>query len=326
MKNKLFTTFLISMALFFSACKKDSNEFIPDPGQQLDSAWVGSITPLLQVSLLSEKLRGAFNTATVDAVAPAAVILNNSLQISMPPSGFSFSGSVITGALKIDYTLVQRKGDFIRYSIPTVSNRFPIESGGALNVKVSLNNQPVDLIANKKIKIQYVDAAPKQGMKLYYGDLSFTGNLGFMNWLISPDSLNVPIWDTLNIFPQMKGYTVETPKTGWLHTGKLLDLAQPRTEVSVVLPDLFSNANTAVYMVFKNVRCVVQLTGNQAQRRFSFPNIPINQDVVFVAISKVGDTYYLGLKEDKTVQSMVSLVKPERSSLSSILTFLNNLQ
>jgi hypothetical protein len=79
-------------------------------------------------------------------------------------------------------------------------------------------------------------------------------------------------------------------------------------------------------MVFKNIRSVVQLTGNQAQRRFSFPNIPINQDVILVAISKAGDTYYLGFKEEKTTQGMISLVKPERSSLSSILTFLNTLQ
>jgi hypothetical protein len=326
MKNNLFITFLIGIVLLFNACKKDTNDFVPDPGQQLDSAWVSSVTALSQVSVLSEKLRGILNTATVDATAPAAVTINSSLQISIPPNGFSAGGNVYTGPLKVDYILIQRKGDFIRYSIPTVSNRFPLESGGALNLKVSVNNQPVDLITSKKIKVQYVDPAPKQGMRLYNGEPLVTGNLGFINWLISPDSLNVTVWDTLNAFPSQKGYAVETSKTGWLHTGKILDLAQPRTEVSVVLPDLFSNANTAVYMVFKNVRSVVQLTGNQAQRKFSFPNIPINQDILFVTISKVGDTYYFGLKDEKTVQSMVSLVKPERSSLPSILAFLNTLQ
>jgi hypothetical protein len=325
MNCKLITTSLLCVVLLFSACKKDSNEFIPDAGQQLDSAWVGTITPLLQVSILSEKIRGTFNTATVDATAPIAVT-DNALQISVPPNGFAQNGTVVAGALKIDYKLIQRKGDFIRYGIPTVSNRFPIESGGALDVRVSFNNQPVNLVANKKIKIQYVDVAPKQGMKLYYNDPAIPANSGFMNWLISPDSLQVPVWDSSVVFPQQKGYTVETPKTGWLHAGKLLDVAQPRTEVSVVTPDLFSNANTAVYMVFKNIRSVVQLTGNQAQRRFSFPNIPINQDVILVAISKAGDTYYLGFKEEKTTQGMISLVKPERSSLSSILTFLNTLQ
>ncbi len=325
MKNKLFTTFLIGTVLLFTACKKDTNDFIPDPGQQLDTAWVGNITPALQVFILSEKLRGTFNTVTVNAV-PAPVITNTSgIQIFLPASGFSIGGSVVTGSLKVDYMLIQKKGDFIRYSVPTVSNRFPLESGGALNLKVSSNNQQVDLVTSKRIKVHYVDAFPKQGMKIYAGEPLNTGNNGFINWTLSPDSLNVSVWDTSNIFPLLKGYTLETTRTGWVHTGKILELAQPRTEASVVMPDLFSNANTAVYMVFKNVRSVVQLTGNQNLRTFSFPNIPVNQDIMLVTISKVGDTYYLGVKDDKTVAGMISLIKPERTSLAAILGFLNGL-
>lgn len=325
MKNKLFSFFLFTAVFFFTACKKDTNEFIPDLGQQLDTAWVGSITPALQVSLLSEKLRGTLNTVTVNAV-PAPLIYNASgIQISLPASGFAVGGSIVTGALKVDYTLIQKKGDFIRYSIPTVSNRFPLESGGAFNLKITANNQQVDVVANKRIKVQYVDAAPKQGMKVYSGEPVYTGNNGFTNWTLSSDSSNVSVWDTSNIFPSLKGYIVETSRTGWVHTGKILELAQPRTEVSVVMPDLFSNANTAVYMVFKNVRSVVQLTGNQNQRKFSFPNIPVNQDIMFVTISKLGDTYYLGIKDDKTITGMISLVKPEKISLAAILGFLNGL-
>jgi hypothetical protein len=78
-------------------------------------------------------------------------------------------------------------------------------------------------------------------------------------------------------------------------------------------------------MVFKNYRSVVQLSGNPTLRHFSFPNIPVNEPVIFVSISKVGSSYYLGVKEEKTVANMVSFVKPTLSSLDAINALLNSL-
>jgi hypothetical protein len=151
-------------------------------------------------------------------------------------------------------------------------------------------------------------------------------NSAFFNWAAATDGSGVMLWDsTQGVPPGSKGYLVETGRTGWVGVDRPLVPSAQKTEVSVIVPNLFSNANTAVYMVFSNYRTVVQLTGNPALRKFSFSNMPVGQDVKIIAISKVGDAYYLGQKTDKIVENMSTFVKPEQSSLASIISFLNSL-
>lgn len=324
MKKVLIADLLLAI-LFFVSCKKDTNVFVPDPGQQLDSAWTNNVTDNSQVLILSKELAGKFSVQEMNYLSDTAVTTGTGEHILFPSNGLLVNGAVLTGAIKIEYVLLQKKGDFIRFGVPTSASRYPLESGGALHIRLTSNGQPVTLASSKKISIRYRDDAPKQGMVVFYGNtLTVTNSLSF-NWTLAGDNSLVKIWDSTNTNPAAKGYFVETYKTGWVNVGRSLETVQPRIEVKAVLPDLFSNANTAVYMVFKNYRTVVQLSGNTTLRNFSFPNIPAGQEVKFITISKVGSSYYLGVSDEKTVANMVSFIKPQLSSLSSIMAFLNSL-
>lgn len=327
MKKLFFISNVLLAALLLTSCKKDSNEFVPHDGQQLDSAWTTNITASSQVIILSRNIEGSFSVAEVsNLLLDTALSTSAGLQFSFPLNGLLLNGTTtLTGGLKIEYALLQKKGDFIRYGIHTSANRYPLESGGALHIKLTSNGLPVTLASNKKLSIRYRDATPKQGMSVFYGNTTVVTNSLLFNWALATDNSIVKLWDSTNINPAAKGYYVETYKTGWVHVGRPLEAIQPRVEVKAVVPDLFSNANTAVYMVFKNSRTVVQLSGNTNTRNFSFPNIPANQEVKFVAISKVGSSYYLGAKDEVISANTVAFIKPELSSLSSILNFLNSL-
>ena len=316
-----------TLIIFFTACQKNSDVFVPDPGQQLDSAWVSTITSNSQVSVLTNSIAGTFDnsqlnvSSTVDTSITGA---NNSLVIEIPRESLFSTGVVFTGAVRAEYKLILKRGDFIRYGVPTVSNRFPLESGGALLLRLfTTSGSPVTVNPSKRIYIKYVDELAKQGMSLFYSSNS-PASTSVFNWLPANDGSQVALWSN-NTTPVQKGYAIATTRTGWLNVDRLLEPALATTDVNVVLPNLFSNANTSVYMVFKNIRSVVQLSGNTTTRTFSFPNIPVNAEVKFVTISKVGDSYYLGIKDDKIISNYSGFVKPELSSLEKINLFLNTL-
>lgn len=326
MKKIFLNGFLFSI-LLFASCKQDTNVFVPDPGQQLDSAWTNNVTANSQVLILSKNLEGSVQEQNINTLTDSSVTSSTGLQISFPRTGLLLNGSTLTGSVKVEYLLIQKKGDFIRYGVPTstYSNRYPLESGGALYLRLTSNGQIITLASSQKITVKYRDAEAKQGMSVFYGNtLSVTNSLLF-DWILATDNSIVKVWDSTNVYPVARGYAVEVYKTGWINAGRSLESTQPRIEVKAVLPDLFSNANTAVYMIFKNYRSVLQLSGNTTLRSFSFPNIPSNEPVLFVTISKVGSSYYLGVKEEKTSANMVSFIKPQLSSLDAINAFLNGL-
>jgi hypothetical protein len=320
------TYFITLGAILFLlvSCQKDSDIFIPDPGQQLDSAWVNTLNSNAQVIQLSEKISGSFTVQQVSASTDTSIRTSAGFVIEIPRTALLATGAEYTGIVRAEFVLVQKKGDFIRYNIPTSSNRFPLESGGAFFVKlVTSTGTALTVNPNKNIYIKYPDEAPKTGMSLYYNSIAPTVN-GLFNWLPANDGSQVGIWSS-NTAPFLKGYAVSTTRTGWLNVDRLLEPTAPKTEVNVVLPNLFSNANTAVYIVFKSFRSVIQLNGNSSLRTFSFPNIPINSDVKIVTISKVADSYYLGVKDEKVIANFSTFVKPELSSLDKIHQFLSAL-
>lgn len=325
--KKIFLNSLLFSLLLLASCKKDTNEFVPDPGQQLDSAWTNNVTANSQVLILSKNLEGSFTAQSINTATDTTVSSAGGLQISFPTNGLLLNGTALSGTVKVEFVLLQKKGDFIRYGVPTSTgaNRYPLESGGALLIKLTSGGQPLTVASSRKIIIRYRDAEPKQGMSVFYGNTSAVTNSLLFDWTLATDNSFVKIWDSTNINPVSKGYAVETYRTGWVNVDRSIPSTQPRIEVKAILPDLFSNANTALYMVFRNYRSVVQLSGNPTLRHFSFPNIPANEPVIFVSISKVGSSYYLGVKEEKTVANMVSFIKPTLSSLDAINALINSL-
>ncbi len=322
MKSYLLKT-VVLLLLFFTACKKDSTVFIPYNDQQLDSAWVSSPATTAQVNQLAARLSGTVFTQEVNLVNDTELKTNTGLIVDFPRNSLVIGNTAITGIIKTQYALIQKKGDFIRYGIPTVSNKMPLESAGALYLKLTnAGGEAITVAPANNIYIRYPDSEIKAGMSLYYSNLQVS-NSALFNWLPANDGSIVSSWTSPT--PPLKGYVIKTARTGWLNVDRLLEPSLTRTEAGVVLPNLFSNANTAVYMVFKTTNTVLQLTGNADFRKFSHPNIPVQFEVKFISISKVGDTFYLGIKEERVVPNLVTYIKPEVSSLEKINILLNSL-
>lgn len=322
MKSYLIKT-VVLLLLFFTACKKDSILFIPNADQQLDSAWVSSPATTAQINQLAAKISGTIFSQEVNLENVTDLKTSTGLTVEFPRNSLLIGTNAVTGTIKTQYALIQKKGDFIRYGIPTVSNKMPLESGGALYLKLSnANGDIISVSPTNSIYIKYPEPEIKTGMSLYYNNVQISNSVLF-NWLPSNDGSIVSSWTSPT--PPLKGYVIKTSRTGWLNVDRLLEPSLTRTEAGVIMPNLFSNANTAVFMVFKNLNTVVQLIGNADFRKFSHPNIPIQFDVKLVTISKVGDTYYLGTKDERIVPNLLTYIKPDISSLEKINNLLNSL-
>jgi hypothetical protein len=321
--TKSYSFLTLALMLLVASCQKNSDVFVPNPGQQLDSAWVSTIQSNAQVVQLTNKIAGTFTSQSVSAAADTSIRTNAGFIIEIPKGALLLSGTEYYGSMRAEFILIQKKGDFIRYGVPTISNRYPLESGGTFFLRfLSASNTTLTVNPAKRIYIKYSDELAKQGMSLFYNTTAPAAT-SLYNWILSTDASLVNIWSTGTI-PAQKGYVITTSRTGWLSVDRFLEQTVT-TDVNVVMPDLFSNANTAVFVVFKSIRSVVQLGGSNTMRAFSCYNIPVNQEVKFVTISKVADSYYLGIKDEKITGYHSSFIRPELSSLEKINLYLNSL-
>jgi len=195
MNKKIVTILLISAAFFLTACQKNIDIFVPDPGQLngADTTWAASLpatapvfslqTSLSASSLLSEPVKDSFEI-TANAVT---VILTNGLQLTFPPHCFvNSAGQTVDGKVNVEARLIKTKGDMVLLNKPTTSNGSMLVSGGEVFVSVSKNGQQLQLAPNVKFYVRYSDFPTSQLMKLFYGIES--SNVTQVNWVPSTNS------------------------------------------------------------------------------------------------------------------------------------------
>jgi len=330
MNKKIVTILLISGALFLNACKKNTDVFVPDPGQLngADTAWnavIPTTAPVysLQTNLLSistEPVKDSFEISTANAVT---ILTSNGVQCTFPPlCCVTTAGQIITGKIYVEIRLIKTRGDMILVNKPTISNGNMLVSGGELFISLSKNGQAVQLAPNAKIYLRYSDVPTNPLMKLYLGDES---NLAQFNWKPSTSFA-----DTVAVGSQY--YEIATSHLRWINCDYLYDTSGiTRSLVSAVLPSNYTNANTSAFLVFRDPRSVLGMYGDVPERRFLSAKVPNGKVATVVVISKQGNDYFLG-KETITTGVNVStanvqkvLLNPVKTSLADIRLYLATL-
>jgi len=318
-------------AFFLNACQKNIDVFVPDPGQLngADTTWAATLSPTAPVfslqtslsatSLLSEPVKDSFeiNANTI------TVILTNGLQLTFPPHCFVNSvGQPVDGKVNVEARLIKAKGDMVLLNKPTTSNGSMLVSGGEVFVSVTKNGQQLQLAPNTKFYVRYADVPTNQQMKLFYGIES--SSVTQVNWIPSTNST-----DTIGIGSQF--YEIATSHLRWINCDYFYDTANiTRSSISATLPANYTNANTSVFLVFKELRSVLGMYGDVPEKRFLSPKVPNGKVAFVVAISKQGNDYFLG-KEMITigVNATNNIQKvpltPVKSSLAAIRSYLATL-
>lgn len=327
MKHQITALLLITASFVMNACQKDSDVFVPDPGQPNgpDTSWYSVITPTMPVSSLISALTFGHYTDSIQVTANNSYLITPFGLICGFPgnSCVNLAGQPVTGTVNVELTLIKKKGDMIRLNKPTVSGNRLLVSGGEIYIRLKKNGQEVYLAPNVKITFRYPDLPLLSPMKLFSGDESVPG---IFNWLLLTDQQN----NAVSINSQ--NYDIHTNKTRWIHNAQFFDTTGLlQVKLNADLAAQFTNANTIAFAVFNNMRSVVALTPDLATRKFQSIRVPVGKEVTLVVISKQANDYFMGTKTFITATPATNIpvqnvpVTPVIKTLSAITDYLNAL-
>lgn len=316
-----FRTLALAGLLFMQSCQKDLDYVVADPNQPSgpDTSWVSAINPTLPVAQLLNSLKPDHETdsAQINFGATSNLLTSSGLSIRLR-GGLLVNGSntPVTGTILAETQFLQRKGDFIRMNIPTLSNGQLFESHGAFFLRFTQAGAELRLGQQQSIQVGYNDPQAQLGTKLFFGETQPTAAF---NWVPAIDSTVNFVTVATN-----QSYLVNTNALRWIQNAKPFDTAgRQMTRLAVSLPAQYTNANTAVFLVFNNYRMVLPLFGNPAVKKFTSASLPANERVTAVVISKMGNDYFYGQQELTTAMPQSGAQWQEFNTTGLISTFSN---
>ncbi len=323
MKNLLFTIFIGLVLIGSQSCGKDMDEFIPTSTTTIvkgDTVWqddllkINDISTAILPQLSIEKLMTELATAPVmreiNAERGGIITTPDSVTVEFPANScVTKNNRACTGNLTVEILVLRKKGEFLLNNVPTSSLGRQLISGGAVRIKVSQNGEEVKLArpftAPYRVKFQSISTTPDFAMKLFEGTLQ--GRFKF-DWIpISSVSgaSDVPFLRTWRDSIQGRstaGFELFLDRFAWINCDKFSgDSTTLTNKFCVALPDTFTNQNTSVFVVFKEINSVVSLAGDGKTKQFCVPTnyrgLPIGKIVYIVSISTIKDRIYIGKKE-----------------------------
>ncbi len=327
-KKNILYTLLFAGTFFFTACQKDIDVFVPDPGQlnAADTAWYNTISNTLPIITLQKNLqltavKDSFEIA--NSTTATAMLNAGGLQCTFSPmSCVNSSGQAVTGKIYAEVMVIKKKGDMVLMNKPTMSNGSMLISAGELFISLKKDGQELNLKQGASIQIRYTAFPTNSLMQLFFGDET---NPERFNWIPNIDTLN----NRINIGQQV--YEIITNRLRWINLDYFYNTAGVTlSTITTKMPENYTNANTTVFLVFKDLQSVLRLNANVAQRQFAIEKIPNGKDATLVAISKQGNDYFLGKETITTGGSTTTgtqqvQITPVKSSLAAVKDFMATL-
>jgi len=313
---------------FFSACRKDaSNEFVPYPNLQInDTTWANK-----QMSQgLLDSMAAAFlvpsHTDTFNSSTGRKIVFSDSLQIAIPGGACTATGSstaLVNTTIQVELLALRRKGDFVRFQIPTTAGKYLLESGGDFFVRFTNNGQEVGLTQGATYSIRIADSLPQTAMSFYMG-VPLTNRDSSFTWQASTDGGNVALWDSTSNGGK-KGYVLASKLLHWTGINLLTDTTAPKTRINVTLALNFTNKNTLVFAVAKNKRTVIKLSPDFPSRSYYAQNVQTGTAFTILSISLIDHDFYVGTRDITFTGADKISVSPQKKSASDIMAILDAL-
>jgi hypothetical protein len=276
---------------------------------------------------LDSTLRPVLKTGFCDGEKGGKIEDIDDVEIDIPENAFGLpainTGTIdnmtpVKGKVDITYNVLRSKGDIVQQGFPTMSGNRLLVSDGIINVRAHQNGKEVFLRKGKTYTIRFKSRVGTNGVQLFYG-LSIS-RLKF-EWVVQwMDSTREP-----------KGYTLVLDRLGLINCARFYDSNEPVTaNFCVAFADnSFTNLNTSVYLVFKDVFSVVRLEGSSTRKMFCIPTgsrgIPAGRNVQVVAISEQKGEYLMSIESASITEGGIVKLRPQVYKLDEIRNKLKSL-
>jgi hypothetical protein len=346
MKNFLFTIFASFVLLGSQSCGKDSDEFIPintttivkgDTVWQVDLLTLNTLPTSVLAPLNIEKLMAELATEPteheVNAERGGIIVTPDNVSVEFPANScVTQNNRPCTGNLNVEILVLRKKGEFLLNNVPTVSLGKQLISGGAVQVKVTQNGEEMKTARNISYRVKFQSAAaPDAAMKLFEGKT--IGRFQF-DWIpVSTIIANAPTlrpWADSSQGRTSSGYDLLLDRFSWINCDRFSgDSTSLTNKFCVALPDTFTNQNTSVFAVFRDINSVVSLSGVGSTKQFCVPSgyrgLPIGKGINIISISTIKDRIYVGKKEVTIAANSVITVVPTLTTKAAAKELISNL-
>lgn len=302
-------------------CRKDVDEFRPYvyPASQASIALLldqvtppATVTTFLLKELTHDTLLttpGGVRVGLTDTEALFANANNEPVAVSTCQN------------LQVKVTEVLSKSDLLARGIHTAIHPGGqlLESGGIVNVQITCDGSPLQLLPNRSLKVQVPANELKSDMLAFQE--AEPGNPDFSGWQATGDPAYLAEW--VNDASVLHGYELYPSQLGWVGAGR--PLPEATSQLCVQLPTGMTDQTARVFLVFKGFASVVSLPYDAATQSFCFDQAPEGYPVQVVVISKLGADYWLGHQETETGTNTSFYLEPHKTTEADLLAFLKNL-
>jgi hypothetical protein len=286
------------------------------------------------ISQFSETVQTLSEDYTISAENGGFFVTNHRTIVHIPENVFVYAdGSPVSGQVDIEFLEIYNKGLLVMYNVPTISNGQLLISDGVFNITARQGGEELLLAAGKKLRFQVPDETPNPEMIIFYGDND--GPNQDFNWTPATQDgtatwvrASISEWafqDSTNQWFDF-GYEFFIDQLTWINVDIFKDIPEgERTDVCVELPEIYTNTNTQVFMIFRDINGVLAMLGNAETMLFCEPYslTPIGYDVTFVVISHQGDEiFHFGMADATIEANHHEFIVPAEKSLQEILDIL----
>ena len=331
----LIIAFCIVAIITIASCQKDYNK----NGQNNNSA---------SLNLLFSDLRTTPQSFSVQAGRDTVVYGSQGTKLHFYSNSFKdMNGNIITGGiLNIQLVEMYKPGDMIRERATTMTtDGQPLQSGGQINMVVTLNGQEV---LSNGYGIGFIQqSASAQQMNLFYG--SNTNADSTITWMqdheatgtIAPATISDTTYTGTVYYNNQYYFFTSCPNFHESNCDRFRIDDSPRVSVSVIVPDAsFYPSNTQIYLVVPSINCVASsanahntysgysLSTNTIQLICEDNPLVIatgmNYELVVIA-NKNGNYYYFETSGTATREGIVAHAIMESKSKDDIISMLQSL-
>ncbi len=306
----------VAILMFLSSCYQDSSEFVTTGADGEVGTFYSDVQDPANVRLFNSELGTVIETEDFSRIeVPSKAFVDEDQQL------------LVDEDIRLEYRILKEKGDLIRFNKPTISDGALLETGGVILLKASNVSRTLNysLSPNKSISVQLSDLNPNDEMMLFYGDDSSSS----YNWDLYSEGIQTAVWGNATDSIEVVGYDFEMDSLTWVNCDVFSNIAQnEQTGICVELPEIFTNVNTALFVVFKERRSVVSLSGNPDLEQFCDPYqmMPIGDEVDIISVTSLDNgVYYFGMKNVVLSSNNQEFLEPERKTIEEINEILNTL-
>lgn len=312
---------LVTTVMF--SCEPEVDRFTPVEGEQID------------VETILDDLEDGPQEFAIDADSDQRVITANEALLTIEKNIFQTKdGAVVTGVVDLEIKELYTKGDIFLNRVPTVSDGKLLESDAVLHISATQDGKPLELIPGKQIQINIPNDNPMEKMELFYGE---GGDREDFNWLEADgdenawDNVDRAEWAVQDSLEELFGYGYEcfSDSLQWINVDIFVDVPEDqKTSVCVELPEIYTNTNTYVAMIFKDINSVVGFTGSAETMQFCEPYglSPIGFDISIIVIStQAEEVFHFGIEDAIISEDLVIQITPEEKTKEEIKLILDGL-